>query len=88
MAKILKMSNIFTKEAYGEGGLTAEERRRELKVQQALEYSGWRKYPTIAGKLLERIPEEWWDKYSAKHIGETMALLQDAFSNGKAHPGC
>ena len=82
MAKKLKMSELFTKEAYGEGGLTAEERRRELKIQQALEYSGWRPYGTTASKLIQRIPEEWWEKYTAKHIGETMAMLKRAFDDG------
>ena len=83
--KKLKMSDIFTSEAYGDGGLTAAERRRELKIQQALECSGWRRYPTTASRLLERIPDHWWDKYSAEHIGETMALLHAAFSDGRSY---
>lgn len=82
MAKKLKMSDVFTDEAYGDGGLSASDRRRQLKIEQALEYSGWRKYPTTAERLLARIPSDWWDKYSAQHIGETMALLQIAFSDG------
>lgn len=82
MAKKLKMADVFTAEAYGEGGLSAADRRRQLKIEQALEYSGWRRYPTTASRLLDRIPGDWWDKYSAQHIGETMALLQTAFSEG------
>ena len=59
--KKLKAKDIFTREAYE--GLTADQRRRELKVQQACEYSGWRGYPTTMHLLVERIPAEWWDRY-------------------------
>lgn len=81
--KKLRMKDVFTREAFE--GLTAEERRRELKYQQAAEYSGWRKYPTTMSKLHSQIPAEWWDKYTAEHIGEVMALLKTAFDNGVAH---
>lgn len=80
--KKLKAKDIFTREAYE--GLTADQRRRELKVQQACEYSGWRGYPTTMHLLVERIPEEWWDMYSAQQIGETMALLKAAYDDGVA----
>lgn len=77
----LRMKDVFTKEAFEE--LTPEERRRELKYQQAAEYSGWRRYPTTMSKLHERIPAEWWEKYTAEHIGEVMALLKIAYDDGK-----
>lgn len=80
--KKLKAKDIFTREAYE--GLTADQRRRELKVQQACEYSGWRGYPTTMHLLVERIPAEWWDMYSAQQIGETMALLKAAYDDGVA----
>lgn len=80
--KKLKAKDIFTREAYE--GLTADQRRRELKVQQACEYSGWRGYPTTMHLLVERIPAEWWDMYSAQQIGETMALLKAAYDAGVA----
>lgn len=80
--KKLKAKDIFTREAYD--GLTAEERRRELKVQQACEYSGWRRYPATMHRLMERIPAEWWDMYTAQQIGETMALLKAAYDDGVA----
>ncbi len=80
--KKLKAKDIFTREAYE--GLTADQRRRELKVQQACEYSGWRGYPTTMHLLVERIPAEWWDTYSAQQIGETMALLKAAYDDGVA----
>lgn len=79
----LKMKDIFTEEAYE--CLTAEERRMELKRQQAAECSGWRRYPSTMSTLHERIPEEWWSKYTAEHIGEVMALLKAAYDDGKAH---
>ena len=62
--------------------MSAEERRYTLKVEQAKEYSGWRAYGTTVSKLLERIPDEWWDVYSAQHIGEVMAMLKRAYDDG------
>lgn len=55
-ARKLKAKDIFTREAYE--GLTAEERRYTLKVEQAKEYSGWRAYGTTMSRLLKRIPDE------------------------------
>lgn len=81
--KQLKASDVFTREAYE--GLTPAERRRELKMQQAAEYSGCRRYPTTMSRLTERIPADWWDIYTAQHIGEVMALLKTAFDDGKAY---
>lgn len=86
--KKLKAKDIFTREAYE--GLTLEEHRKELKKQQAAECSGWRKYPTTMSRLIERIPAEWWDAYTAQHIGEVMAMLKIAFDDGmlygREHP--
>lgn len=76
----LKMRDTLTKEAYE--ALTAEERRHILKVEQAKECSGWRRYPTTCSKLVDRIPSEWWSTYSAQHIGEIMALLKSAHDDG------
>lgn len=78
----LKAKDVFTREAYE--CLTAEERRYTLKVEQAKEYSGWRAYGTTMSRLLDRIPEEWWDVYSAQHIGEVMAMLKRAYDDGRA----
>lgn len=77
----LKMREVLTREAYE--GLTAQERRDLLKVEQAKEYSGWRQYPTTMSKLIDRIPDDWWEKYSAQHIGEVMALLKIAYDDGE-----
>lgn len=81
--KKLKMRDTLTREAYE--GLTAAERRHLLKVEQAKEYSGWRRYGTTCERLVSRVPSEWWDKYSAEHIGEVMALLKVAYDDGIAY---
>lgn len=81
--KKLTMKDVFTRDAYE--AMTTEERRHELKVQHAAEYSGWRRYPTTCSKLMERIPEEYWDKYSAKEIGDFMRLLKIAYDDGKSN---
>ena len=63
-------------------GLPLDERILITKCEQAKRFSGWGCYPAIASKLVERIPEEWWGKYSAKHLGEIMRLLERAYSDG------
>ena len=45
--KKLTAKEVFTREAYE--GLTAEERRSALKVEQAKEYSGWTLSRMIGG---------------------------------------
>lgn len=79
----LRMREVLAPEAYE--GLTAQERRDLLKVEQAKEYSGWRQFPPTMSKLTERVPAEWWDKFSAQHLGEVMALLKKAFDDGIAY---
>lgn len=81
--KKLTMKDIFSRDAYED--LTAEERRRLLKVEQAKEYSGWRRYGDTCAALVDRIPEEYWDKYSAKEIGDFMRLLKIAYDDGKSN---
>lgn len=79
--KKLKMKDVFTREAYE--GLTAEERRHQLKIEQAKECSGLRSYPDTCAAVLDRIPTEWWDKYSAEHIGDVMRLLKESYDDRK-----
>ena len=81
-ARKLKMRDTLTREAYE--ALTAAERRALLKGEQAAEYSGLRAYPTTCARVMDRIPAEWWSKYSAEHIGEVMRLLYDAYGAGRA----
>lgn len=69
----------FTSEA---DDLSSEEKRSFLKAERAKDYSGWRRYPATCEKLMDRIPSDWWDKYSARHIGEVMRLLNQAYSDG------
>lgn len=77
---ILHMSDVLGKD--GVQGLDTEDQLYLLKVEQAKEYSGWRRYPDTCHKLIERIPANWWDKYSAHHIGEVMAMLKTAYDDG------
>lgn len=79
--RILKMRDVMSAEAYE--GLTPAERRKLLKVEQAKEYSGLRRYPSTCAAVFDRIPSEWWDKYNAQHIGEVAALLKTAYDDGK-----
>lgn len=84
--KKLDMKTIFTADAYA--ALTASERRRILKYEQAAEYSGWRAYPATCEAIMARIPAAWWSKYSAQHIGDIAALLKVAYDDGRAsNPG-
>ena len=82
--KKLTMRETLTPAAYKT--LTAAERRGLLKVEQAKECSGLRRYPSTCGAVLERIPAEWWGKYSAEHIGEVMRLLKAAYDDGRQSP--
>lgn len=82
--KKLKMKDVITREGYE--CLTAEERRQMLKVEQAKECSGLRCNPGTCSAVLDRIPAEWWSKYSAEHIGEVMRMLKAAYDDGRNYP--
>ena len=82
--KKLKMKDVITRGGYE--CLTAEERRAQLKVEQAKEYSGLRRYPGTCSAVLDRIPAEWWSKYSAEHIGEVMRMLKAAYDDARQYP--
>lgn len=82
--KKLKMHDVMTPAAYE--CLTAAERRAQLKVEQAKECSGLRCNPGTCSAVLDRIPADWWDKYSAEHIGEVMRLLKAAYDDGRQYP--
>lgn len=81
--KNLKMRDTLTNEAYE--CLTAAERRQILKVEQAKECSGLRCNPGTCSAVLDRIPADWWDKYSAEHIGEVMRLLKATYDDGRQY---
>lgn len=82
--KKLKMRETLNPSAWED--TTAEERRLMLKVEQAKEISGLRRYPSTCSAVLDRIPAEWWSKYSAEHIGEVMQLLKAAYDDGRQYP--
>lgn len=79
--KKLTMKDVFTREAYEY--LTAIDRRRILKLEQAKEYSGLRRYPSTCAAVFARIPAEWLDKYTAEHVGEIAKMLKSAYDDGK-----
>lgn len=79
--KKLTMSEVLTKEAYK--SLSAAERRAILKCEQAKEYSGLRQFPSTCSAVFARIPADYWDRYSAKELGEFAKLLYRAYSDGK-----
>lgn len=79
--KKLTMRETLTPSAWKD--LTAAERRAQLKIEQAKECSGLRRYPSTCSAVLDRIPDDWWGKYSAEHIGETMRLLKAAYDDGR-----
>lgn len=82
----LSMSDVFTREAYGPNGLTAEERRRWLKLEQAKEISGWRQYHSTCDAIFQSILEAgMFDRYSAMQLGEIAALIKKAYDRGVAY---
>lgn len=81
MKKILRAKDVFDKMAYRD--LTAEERRQILKWEQAKEYSGWRRYPSTCEAIFANIPADWYDRYTAKQLGEIAALLKVVYDKGR-----
>ena len=62
------------------GEMSPEERRRAIKMRQAVEYSGLRDIPNVAD-MLARIPPDWWGNYTAEHLGDVLRLLFQAGSD-------
>lgn len=82
----LSMSDVFTREAYGPNGLSAEERRRWLKLEQAKEISGWRQYPSTCEAIFQNILDAgMFDRYGAMQLGEIAALLKQVYDQGVAY---
>ena len=82
----LTAKDVFTAEAYGPGGLSAEERRRALKLEQAKEISGWRQYPSTCEAIFQNILDAgMFDRYGAMQLGEIAALLKKVYDNGVAY---
>jgi DNA-binding XRE family transcriptional regulator len=77
----LTMRDVLNKEGCGE--LTAAERRHILKVEQAKEYSGWAAYPSTCAAIMEHLPTDIWERYTAKQIGEIMQIAHTAYIAGR-----
>ena len=60
-----------------DGELPPEDRRRAIKMRQAVEYSGLRDAPNVED-MLARIPPDWWGNYTAEHLGDVLRLLFQA----------
>lgn len=82
--KKLKMRETLSPSAWKY--LTAAERRAALKVEQAKECSGLSRYSSTCSAVLDRIPADWWNKYTAEHIGEVMSMLYRAYEDGRKNP--
>lgn len=78
----LTAGQVFTREW---ALLDAEERRRNLKLEQAKEYSGWRQYPSTCADIFANIPDEMFDKYTAAQLGEIAAMLKQVYDKGVAY---
>jgi hypothetical protein len=75
------MRETLTNEAYET--LTPAERRRTLKVEQAKEYSGFAAYPSTCAAIMEHLPTDIWDRYTARQIGEIMQIAHTAYIAGR-----
>lgn len=64
--------------------LTAQERREIMKMEQAKENSGLRRYPTTCAAVFDRIPPEYIQRHTAAQIGELARMLYRAYQDGKA----
>ena len=78
-ARKVRASDIFNEDDMV--CLTADERRRILKREQALQFTD----RPISSGIEAMIPDEWWNVYSAQHIGEMLNLLSKAFADGVAY---
>lgn len=80
-SKKLKAADVFTAEA---DTLTPDDRRIILKLEQAKEYSGWRHHPDTCNAIFSQIPDEWYNRYTAKQLGEIAALLKVVYDKGRS----
>ena len=80
-SKKLKAADVFTAET---DTLTPDERRIILKLEQAKEYSGWRRYPDTCNAIFANIPVDWYNRYTAKQLGEIAALLKVVYDKGRS----
>ncbi len=74
------MNDVLTQSAYDE--LSAADRKRILKIEQAKVYSGFAKYPSTCDAILSNFPDDIFDRYTAKQIGEIMQIANKAYHTG------
>ena len=79
-----RMGEALTKE--GRESLDAQQRRHELRIAQAQQYSRVGKYHSTFEASLERIPAELADQLTPEQLGWIVDLLADAYTDGQRHP--
>lgn len=78
------MGEALTRE--GMEGLDAQERRHELKIAQAKQYSRVGEFHSTFEANLERIPAGLADRLTPEQLGWVIDLLADAYTDGQRHP--
>ena len=53
------------------------------KKRRAMQQSGWIRYPDTCAAIFANIPADWYDRYTAKQLGEVAALLKTVYDNGR-----
>ena len=79
-----RMSEALTRE--GMEGLDAQQRRHELRIAQARQYSRVGQFHDTFEANLERIPAGLADQLTPEQIGWMVDLLADAYTDGQRHP--
>ena len=79
-----RMREALTRE--GRESLDARQRRHELRIAQAKQYSRVGGYHDTFEANLERIPAELADQLTPEQLGWIVDLLADAYTDGQQHP--
>ena len=79
-----RMGEALTRE--GMEGLDAQQRRHELRIAQAKQYSRVGKYHDTFETNLERVPAGLADQLTPEQLGWIVDLLADAYADGRRHP--
>lgn len=79
-----RMREALTRE--GMEGLDAQERRHELRIAQAKQYSRVGGFGSTFAANWDRIPAELADQLTPEQLGWIVDLLADAYTDGRRHP--
>ncbi|PXY87344.1 hypothetical protein DKK68_06180 [Bifidobacterium asteroides] len=79
-----RMGEALTRE--GMEGLDAQERRHELRIAQAKQYSRVGEFGSTFAANWDRIPVELADQLTPEQLGWVVDLLADAYTDGQRHP--